>query len=169
MEKLWKTIRETVFQLKLRQMHDSWLCKKADEIQIYADRNNMKNFYDGFKEIYGPTPSKSSPLLNVDESTILTNKDVILRRWAEHFKSVLNRPSTIIDEAIDCLPQITINEELDEFPTLKEIEKAIRLLSTGKAPGSDSIPADTYKEGGKTLTEKLHQLFHIIWQKEVLP
>lgn len=164
----WKSLCSNV-QMKLRQMHDSWLSKKAEEIQGYADRNDMKNFYDGLKEIYGPTPCGSSPLLSADGSTLFTDKDKILGRWAEHFKSVLNRPSTINDEAIDRLPQITVNEEMDELPTLEEIEKAIRLLSTGKAPGSDSIPAEIYKEGGRTLTEKLHQLFHLIWQEEVLP
>jgi hypothetical protein len=29
---------------------------------------------------------------------------------------------------------------------LEEIQKAISLLSTGKAPGGDSIPAEIYKE-----------------------
>ena len=94
---------------------------------------------------------------------------MILGRWAEHFKFVLNRPSTIKDEAIDRLPQITVNQEMDELPTREEIERAIRLFSTGKAPGSDSIPAGIYEEGGRTLTGKLHQLFHLIGQEEVLP
>ena len=92
---------------------------------------------------------------------------MILERWAEHFESVLNRPSTNNGEVIDRLPQCTVNEEMDELPTLEEIEKTVRLLSTGKAPGSDSIPAD--KESGETLPEKLHQLVHLIWQEEVLP
>ena len=37
-------------KLKLRQMHDSRLSKKADEIQDYADRNDMKNFYMALKK-----------------------------------------------------------------------------------------------------------------------
>ena len=31
-------------QTKLRDMQDSWLSKKADEIQSFADRKNMKKF-----------------------------------------------------------------------------------------------------------------------------
>ena len=42
-------------------------------------------------------------------------------------------------------------------------------LNCYQAPGSDSIPAEIYKEGGKALTEKLHQLFLLIWQQEILP
>ena len=30
---------------KLRHMQDSWLSKKADEIQEYADKNDMNNSY----------------------------------------------------------------------------------------------------------------------------
>ena len=79
-------------QLKLRQIHDSWLNEKADEIQEYADRIDMKNFYDGIKEIYGPMSSGSSPLLSKDRNTLIINTDLILERWAEHFKGVLHRP-----------------------------------------------------------------------------
>ena len=49
----------TTIQLKLRQMHYSWLSNEAYEIQGYADRNNMKKFCNGLKEIYGPTTSGS--------------------------------------------------------------------------------------------------------------
>ena len=36
-------------------------------------------------------------------------------------------------------------------------------------PCADSIPAEVYKEGGTALTEKLHQLFQLIWQHETVP
>ena len=49
-----RSIRSTV-QLKLGQMQVSWLSAKADEIQGFADRNDMKNFYSSLKEVYGPT------------------------------------------------------------------------------------------------------------------
>ena len=150
-------------------MQDSWLSNKADEIQGFADRNDMKNFYDGLKEVYGPTTSGSSPLLSADGSTLITDKEKILERWAEHFDSILNHPSTINDEAIDWLPQVPFDEMLDAVPTFEEIQKAIHLLTSGKAPGTDSIPAEVYKEGGTALTEKLHQLFQLIWQHETVP
>ena len=42
------------------------------------------------------------------------------------------------------------------------------LLSSGKAPGSDTIPAEIYKAGGP-VAEKLTELFHIMWRKEPIP
>ena len=35
-------------------MQDSWLSKKAEEIQSFADRKDMKKFHDALKTIYGP-------------------------------------------------------------------------------------------------------------------
>ena len=41
-------------KLKLREMQDSWLNAKDDEMQLHADSRDMKNFYKGLKEVYGP-------------------------------------------------------------------------------------------------------------------
>ena len=150
-------------------MQDSWLSNKADEIQGFADRNNMKNFYDGLKEVHGPTTSGSSPLLSADGSTLITDKEKILERWAEHFDSVPNHPSTINDEAINWLPKFPVDETLNAVPTFEEIQKVIHLLNSGKAPGADSIPTEVYKEDGTALTEKLCQLFQLIWHHETVP
>ena len=158
-----------IVQQKLRQMQDDWLSKKADEIQGYADRRDYKKFYDALKEVYGPTSSGSNPLLSADGTTLITDKEKILERWAEHFKNVLNCPSTVNDEAINRLPQVPTNKSLDDPPTLLETQKAICLISSGKAPGSDAIPAEVYKEGGTALTERLHQLFLLIWEQETTP
>ena len=94
-----------------------------------------------------------------DGSTLLTDKDAILERWAEHFNSVLNRPSSVNDNAINRLPQIECNVLRDEFPTVTETRKAIQHLSADKAPGANAIPAEVYKAGGLPMAEKLTELF----------
>ena len=120
------------------------------------------------KKSMDPPPQDHHPSsVQIVQHWSLTEK--ILERWAEHFNSILNCPSTINDEAIDQLPQVPFDEMLDVVPTFEEIWKAIHLLTSGKAPGADSIPAEVYKEGGKALTEKLHQLFQLIWHYETVP
>ena len=42
---------------KLRDMQDSWLRKKTEEIQSFADRKDIKKFHDALKTIYGPKSS----------------------------------------------------------------------------------------------------------------
>ena len=143
-------------------MQDSWLRKKADEIQSCADRKDMKKFFDALKTVYGPQSSGTTPLLSADGTSLLTDKETILKRWAEHFDGVLNPPSSISDEAINRLPQVECNQLLDELPTISETVKAIKSLSSGKAPGSDTIPAEIYKAGGPIVAEKLTVISHYV-------
>ncbi|CAM4731240.1 unnamed protein product [Leuciscus chuanchicus] len=64
-----------IVQQRLRVMQDPWLCAKAEEIQSYADSNNTKCLYYALKQAYGPQHSGTSPLLNLDGTTLLTEKD----------------------------------------------------------------------------------------------
>ena len=58
----------------------SWLSKKAEEIQSFTDRKDMKKFHNALKTVHGPKSSGAVPLLNADESKLLTDKDIILER-----------------------------------------------------------------------------------------
>ena len=110
-------------------------------------------FFDALKTVYGPQSSRATPLLSADGTS------------AEHFDGVLNRPSSIHDEAINRLPQVECNPLLDELPAVSETVKTIKLLSSGKVLGSDAIPAEIYKAGGPPVAKKLTELFHIMWRK----
>ena len=80
----FNSVRSLV-QQRLRVMQDTWLKSKAEEMQGFADRHDSKRFYHALKEIYGPSSSASSPLLSADGTTVLTDPEQILKRWAEHF------------------------------------------------------------------------------------
>ncbi len=89
---------------------------KADEIQGYADSHDTKCFYDVLKTVCEPQSSGSSHLLNADGMQLLTGKNQILERWADHFNQVLNCPTEIIDKAITSLPEVETNRELKSPP-----------------------------------------------------
>ena len=129
----------------------------------------MKKFHRALKTIYSPKRSGATPILSAYGSTLLTDKDAILERWAEHFNSVLNRPSSVSNNAFNRLPQIECNVLIDEFPTVTETRKSIQHLSFGQAPGADAIPAEVYKIGGLPIAEKLTELFQYMWRKEAIP
>ncbi|BHF80615.1 hypothetical protein SprV_0702374300 [Sparganum proliferum] len=156
-------------QQRLREMQDAWTARKAEEIQGYADRNEWKNFFSVIKAVYGPPTKGTAPLLSADGSTLLTEKTQILQRWAQHIRGVLNRPSAISDAAIDRLPQVETNADLDLPPSLQETIRAVQQLSGGKAPGSDAIPADVYKHGGPQLMDHLTVLFQEMWRQGEVP
>nr|VZI31871.1 unnamed protein product [Spirometra erinaceieuropaei] len=156
-------------QQRLREMQDAWTARKAEEIQGYADRNEWKNFFSAIKAVYGPPTKGTAPLLSADGSTLLTEKTQILQRWAEHFRGVLNRPSAISDAAIERLPQVETNVDLDLPPSLQETIRAVQQLSSGKAPGSDAIPAEDYKHRGPQLMDHLTALFQEMWRQGEVP
>ena len=81
----------------------------------------------------------------------------------------MNRPSAINEEAIARMQQIDINYFLDIPPVVAEVKKTINQLPTGKAPGSDAIPAEVYKTGGPSMTEKLTELFQSFWTQVAIP
>ncbi|KAK6978721.1 hypothetical protein BgiMline_019656, partial [Biomphalaria glabrata] len=67
--------------------------------------------------------------LNANGNKLLTDKENILVRWAEHS---LNCPSSICVEAIARLEQVPINHSLTDINQLYEVMTAIFSLSTGK-------------------------------------
>ena len=80
----------------------------------------MKKFQDALKTIYGPKRSGAIPLLSADGSTLITDKDDILKGWGEHFNSVLNHPSSVNDNVINRLPQSTMFCLMNFQPSQKQ-------------------------------------------------
>lgn len=115
---------------------------------MFADQHDFKHFYDAVKELYGPSTRGGAPLLSNDSSTLLTNQMDILNHWEEHSNDLLNWPSQVEQSSIDIIPQKPIVDELANQPSVDEIRKAIKLLSNGKSPGDDGIPAEIFKHGG---------------------
>ena len=67
-----------------------------------------------------------------------------------------NQPSSTNNEAINRLPQVKYNPLHDELPTVSEIVKAIKLLLSGNASGSDAIPAErssNYRENDRVISD----------------
>lgn len=104
-----------------------------------------------------------------DGIALITEHAEILDRRAEHFNSILNHATSISDDDIVHLPQVETNDALDNTSSVHEVEKAIKQLSCGKAPGSDTIPVEIYKARGPTVTQKLHELFLSFWVNGTLP
>ncbi|VDM02016.1 unnamed protein product [Schistocephalus solidus] len=140
-------------QQRLREMQDAWMVRKTEEIQRYVDRNVLQNFVKVIKAIYGPCITWTAPLFSSDST-----KSQILKHWAEHFLSVLNRSSTIFDAADDWLPQLDTNNHLNLPPFLPETIRAVQQMSSGYALGSDAIALEIYKHGWPRLMVGLNTL-----------
>ena len=129
----------------------------------------MKKFHDALKTIYGLKSSGATTLLSADRSTLLTDEEAILQRWADHFNSVLNRPSSINEDVIDRLPQIESNVLLDAFPTLMETRKQFNNCHLAKLQVQMQFLQRFIKPGWLPMAETLTELFHSMWMKEAIP
>ena len=156
-------------QTSLRKMKESWWAAKAAELQESANKKDSKSFYEGLKKVFGPRQKGASPVLSSDGETLFTDKAEILSRWKEHFENVLNTESVIDDDVISSIEQRPEIPQLSYEPSLKELQHAIKQMSSDKAPGKDGIPSEIFKYGGKKLVHKLLELLKIIWKTGHVP
>ena len=78
----------------------------------------------------------------------------IFARWKNYFSQILNVPG------VSDVRQIEIHtaESLVPEPSASEVELAIEKLKSHTSPGTDQIPADMFKAGGKTIRCEIHKL-----------
>ncbi|BHF65365.1 hypothetical protein SprV_0200837500 [Sparganum proliferum] len=84
--------------------------------------------------------------------------------WTDHHPVIAKCGFTYslagdLKAAMARLPQLETNVDLDLPPSLHEAIRAVQQLSSGKAPGSDAIPAEIYKHGGLQHIDSLTALF----------
>ncbi|XP_069998486.1 uncharacterized protein [Penaeus vannamei] len=176
----WNNLRKAVYSAAKETLghpqrhHQDWFEDNEEIHNLLAEvpqrrQRNSKAFFDGLKGVYGPRQSGSNPVLSADGSQLHYTPSDILSRWWEHFQGLLNRPSTVDNSAISRLNQHPIRSDLGIPPTEAELTLALKLLSNGKAPGADGIPAEVFKKGGHALHHKLLVLFQTYWEAGNLP
>ena len=139
------------------------------ELQRAADRNDMKDFYCGLKEVWGHNKKRPVQLKSTDGMETFSESKRVVARWSEHFQKLLNVPGDIDHEALDNIPQRITKTSLDEIPTMDEMARAIAGLKDGKAPGGDGIPAEVWQHGGDNLFSRVHQLITNAWETGSVP
>lgn len=152
-----------------RQCQSDWIDERAKEIQRAADMNDMRRFHELTNEIYEPRKKGFASLQTADGSRVITDQGEVLNRWKEHFEDLLNRPSTVSDEAMANLVERPVLDATGSPPTLDEVKQAVKTLKSRKAAGQDGIPPEVFKYGGIELIRRLHKLFLRIWNEEDVP
>ena len=110
----------------------------ARQAETAAGQWDLRDLYLVTKKLTGKFQQTDKPVKDKNENPLTTTKEQ-LKRWAEHFRELLNRPAS------DSQPDIPSAEtELPiscDKPSKAEIKKAIMTLRSGKAAGPDEIPA----------------------------
>ena len=70
-----------------RALKSDWSERKAVELQRAADRNDMKGFYNGLKEVWGPKQTRPVQLKSSHGMETFSDSKRVVARWSEHFRS----------------------------------------------------------------------------------
>ncbi|KAJ8360910.1 hypothetical protein SKAU_G00174350 [Synaphobranchus kaupii] len=151
----WQEQRK-IMQRELRWLKNEWWITKAQEIQSYADKHDMHNFYEAIKTTHGPRSCSLCPVRSADGSTLIKDQTKIAQRWGEHFEALLNHNNPVDISVLDELPTLPSMQSLDAEPPFNEVYTAIRSLKNSKSPGPDSIPAEILKHGGYLCTRAVY-------------
>ncbi|KAI8440933.1 hypothetical protein MSG28_009230 [Choristoneura fumiferana] len=155
---------------RVRELKDKWWREKAAELQHCADTHQTGKFFEGIQSIFGPRVRTTAPLYSKDRQNRVTDKDAVLKRWAEHFNEVLNPNALSANLSyIDSLDELPVSQQLDEPPTFEEFTEAVKRLKNLKTPGMDHLPAEIYKYGGKFILTRLYDLVLRVWNTEEVP
>ena len=101
-------------QAKLRTTQNAWWTGLAERTQRYADMGDMRAFYEALKAVYGPSHQIQAPLCSSDGSTLLTDKEVILQHWSEHFKGLFSDQHTVQESSLAKSPQVDVKLDMDD-------------------------------------------------------
>ena len=138
----------------------------VEEAEEAAGRQDLKMLYTLSKTLRGGYSSGNMPVKDVN-GRVLSGVDDNLKRWQEHFHSILNRPEP---ENTASIPDATRDIDIEtEPPSIQEIKKAIKEMKNGKAPEADGICAELLKAEESLTPTILLKIFHEIWISENMP
>ena len=150
-------------------MKDKWWQDKTSYMQWLSDTNQLGEFYSEVRKLIGTSYHARVPLRSLDGSHLLTSKEDVLKRWAEHFNTLLNVDRSADLQSISLLPQLPFAFELDEPLLRDEVVTAIRQQQNERAAGIDLIPGELIKYGGVELHTAVWELFVRMWEEERVP
>ena len=85
-------------------MQNDWWTALAERTQRYVDMGDTRAFYEALKAVYGPSHQVKDPLRSLDGSTLLTDKEAILRRWPEQFEGLFSDQRTVRASSLAEIP-----------------------------------------------------------------
>jgi len=146
-----------------RNKKKAYLKAKIEEFETNSKVNNVRDLYRGindFKKGYQPRII----IVKDEEGELVADPHSIMARWRNYFSQLFNVHGVKdVRQA-----EIHTEESLVPEPSVFEVELAIGKLKNHKSPGTDQIPAELIKAGGRTICCAIHKLIISIWNKEEL-
>ena len=85
-------------------------------------------------------PLRKTTSLKSGTGKVITDRDKQIASWLEEYLEFYASQNSVTQKALDAIGELSILEDLDSKPFMKELRKEIEALACGKAPGEDNIP-----------------------------
>ena len=126
-------------------MQNDWRAAVAERTQCCADMGDMRAFYGTQNAFRGPSIQIQAPLRSSDGSTLLTDKEAILKRWSGHFEDLFSDQRAVPESTLATVFQVNVKLELCDPSTHEEIKKVTLQQKVGKAPGTEGTSKKVYQ------------------------
>ena len=149
----------------MRKAKEKWVYDQCLDIDIGMANGNLKNAFNTLKLLTKNNQTKSTAIED-KHGELITNQNEVKERWTEYCRGLYNYElqtdsSTLTDPG----PRGD-----DTPPILKEeVEKAIKKLKIGKAPGIDNIPSELLRHGGEQTIAAITTLCQKILEQKNWP
>ena len=92
---------------------------------------------------------------------LVNNKEEIKEEWMKYFKDLLNKENTQEAQITRTgVEEMKMGKDIGLRKIgLREVERMVKMVKIGKAPGVDGITGEMIKKGGKCVNEWLQMLF----------
>ena len=124
-----------------------------------------KFFFEGIQNF---KQQVTLPIICKDaEDNVISQTDLILARWKDFLCKILNTSEAIDIQNI--IKECTNNQSQIPLLSYNEICSIINKMKMNKVAGSENIPPELLKHGGRTLKQKIYKLILMIRNNEQLP
>ena len=152
---------------KSKSCKEKWIkdiCKGVEEAQ---QSNKTREVYAAINKLTRKSNHKMQSVKGKD-GKILTEEEDVKNRWKENYQELYNTENPCSTDTLNTIP-VSINCEEEPGILREEVERAIKQLREGKAPGYDSVTAEELKAAGEPGIDIMHQLCIKIWESETFP
>lgn len=150
-----------------------WFDSLANLAEEAARNNQSRDLYRLTRQIAGRSSYVEKPVKDGSGRDV-TDENLQLEQWTEHFRTVLTVPSSIPsnstqEEFFKVSVPTPIEAINSECPNLDEVRSAIKNLKSGKAPGPDGIYIELFKADVELTASHLHPIIESLWQVGEIP
>jgi hypothetical protein len=136
---------------------------KINEHETNSKNKNIIDLYRSISDFKNDYLPRTNTVKN-EKGDLVTDSHSILARWRKHFSQLWNV------HGVSDIRQTEIHtaEPLEPERNVFEVKMPIEKLKRHKSPGSDQIPSELIKAGGKTVCSEIHTLILFITRRNFL-